>query len=118
MVFVALITAYNSSGSEHYSPAIGWEYPENLYWGDTHVHTYLSHDAYPTGTRVTPDQAYRFAKGETIHADGHDVRLRRPLDFMMVADHAENMGVFPGVYGGQERYSGIWRQGTHLSAAV
>lgn len=101
LAFVALITTYNSSGSEHYSPAIGWEYPENLYWGDTHVHTYLSHDAYPTGTRVTPDQAYRFAKGETIHADGHDVRLRRPLDFMMVADHAENMGVFPGLMAGK-----------------
>ena len=48
------------------------------------------------GALVTPDQAYRFAKGGTIRATGGDeVRLRRPLDFLMVSDHAENMGVLP-----------------------
>ena len=48
------------------------------------------------GTRTTPDQAYRFAKGETIRATGGgEARLRRPLDFLMVSDHAENLGVAP-----------------------
>ena len=41
-------------------------YPVNLFWGDTHVHTYLSSDAFATGTTITSDQAYRFAKGEGL----------------------------------------------------
>ena len=61
-------------------------YPSRVYWGDTHVHTYLSADAYSLGTRVTPDTAYRFARGDKVTADnGQRVQLNRPLDFLMVA---------------------------------
>ena len=79
---------------ESYSPHVDLSYPTNVYWGDTHVHTALSGDAFGTGTRLMPDDAYRFAKGEKIRATGgEEVRLRRPLDFLMVSDHAENLGV-------------------------
>jgi hypothetical protein len=63
----------------------------NLYWGDTHVHTSYSSDAYNFGTVMTdPDTAYRFAKGlPVIHEGfGSRVRLDRPLDFLVVADHS------------------------------
>ncbi len=71
------------SAEQSYSPYVNSDYPENVYWGDTHLHTYLSGDAYSFGATITPDQAYRFAKGETIRADGgEDVRIRRPLDFI------------------------------------
>ncbi len=63
-----------------------------------HLHTYLSGDTYTLGTIITPDQDYRFAKGETIRATGgDDVRIRRPLDFLMVVDHAENLGMLPAL---------------------
>jgi len=82
-----------SSADESYSPYAGQSYPTRAYWGDTHVHTAFSWDAYNGGTRVMPEDAYRFAKGETVTADnGQEVRLRRPLDFLMVADHAEGLG--------------------------
>ncbi len=71
------------SAEQSYSPYVNRDYPENVYWGDTHLHTYLSGDAYSFGATITPDQAYRFAKGETIRADGgEDVRIRRHLDFI------------------------------------
>ncbi len=78
-------------------------YPTNVYWGDTHVHTYLSADAYSLGTKVTPDVAYRYARGDQVTADnGKRVRLRQPLDFLMVADHAENLGIQPGIIAGDK----------------
>ena len=84
------------AAAESYSPNVDDAYPDNLYWGDTHVHTYLSGDSFAFGCRLTPDGAYRFAKGEDVQSTGGEpVRLRRPLDFLMVADHAENLGVLP-----------------------
>ncbi|MEZ5557834.1 MAG: DUF3604 domain-containing protein [Pseudomonadales bacterium] len=62
----------------------------NLYWGDMHVHTAYSLDAYGFGTLNTPRDAYRFARGETVALpDGTPARLDRPLDFVAVTDHAE-----------------------------
>ena len=90
------ILATVANAAAPYSPPVRQDYPDNVYWGDTHVHTYLSGDAFGMGTRVSPDEAYRFAKGETIRATGGgEARLRRPLDFLMVSDHAENLGVAP-----------------------
>lgn len=67
----------------------------NAYFGDVHVHTKYSFDAYIFGTRADPDDAYRFAKGEPLtHAAGIEMRLKAPLDFLAVADHATYLGMF------------------------
>ena len=66
----------------------------NAYFGDLHVHTVLSFDAYLFGTRRTPDDAYRFAKGEAIeHATGFRMQLKKPLDFLGVSDHGFYLGM-------------------------
>ena len=99
ILILSLVAAANAA--EPYAPPVSQDYPNNVYWGDTHVHTYLSGDAFGMATRTTPDQAYRFAKGETIRATGGgEARLRRPLDFLMVSDHAENLGVAPRLAAG------------------
>ncbi|GIV34192.1 MAG: hypothetical protein KatS3mg031_1727 [Chitinophagales bacterium] len=64
----------------------------NLYFGDLHVHTAFSADAYLGGTIASPDDAYRFAKGEEIVIFGKKVKLRKPLDFAAVTDHSEMLG--------------------------
>jgi len=65
----------------------------NAYYGDLHVHTALSVDAFITNTRTMPDDAYRYAKGEEIdHVSGERIRIGTPLDFMAVTDHAEILG--------------------------
>ena len=68
----------------------------NAYFGDLHVHTTYSFDAYAFGTLATPYDAYRFALGEAIkHPTGFDMQLNKPLDFYGVTDHAMFMGVAP-----------------------
>ena len=65
------------------------------FYGDLHVHSKLSFDAWIFGTRATPDDAYNFAKGaELIHAAGIPMQLRRPLDFLSVTDHGTYLGMF------------------------
>jgi len=87
---------------EGYSPYAGWNYPMRVYWGDTHLHTAASMDAGAFGCRLTPRDAYRFAKGEEITASsGQLVKLSRPLDFLVVADHSDNMGFFPDLFAGK-----------------
>jgi hypothetical protein len=72
----------------------GYNPDRNAYFGDLHVHTGLSFDAYIFNVRATPDDAYRFAKGDTIgHASGFNIRRSGgPLDFTAVTDHSEYMG--------------------------
>ena len=68
------------------------------YFGDLHVHTRNSFDAYIMNVRATPDDAYRFAKGEPIrHPLGYEMRVERPLDFLAVTDHGEYLGVLPAM---------------------
>ncbi len=65
----------------------------NAYFGDLHVHTKLSFDAYIFNVRATPEDAYRYAKGEPLmHAGGYQARLSEPLDFVAVTDHSEYIG--------------------------
>ncbi|MEP5568165.1 MAG: DUF3604 domain-containing protein [Halioglobus sp.] len=69
------------------------ENPErNLYYGETHMHTAYSLDAFIGGTHQTPDDAYRAAKGEAVVVNGLPHQIRRPLDFAAVTDHAEYIG--------------------------
>ncbi len=66
----------------------------NAYFGDLHVHTEYSFDAYSFGTTATPYDAYRYAKGQTImHPSGFEIQLRTPLDFYAVTDHAMFLGL-------------------------
>src|SRR6516165_6858002 len=67
----------------------------NAYFGETHIHTSWSVDAWVFGDRITgPDDAYKYAQGQTIkHPMGYDVRIETPMDFMGVTDHAEYVGV-------------------------
>ena len=90
---IAFISDANAESS--YSPYVVSNYPANVYWGDTHLHTSMSTDAYGMGNRILkPDDAYRFAKGGLVLAsNGQSERLHLPLDFLVVSDHAENMGV-------------------------
>ncbi|BFT32167.1 DUF3604 domain-containing protein [Alteromonas sp. D210916BOD_24] len=71
----------------------------NAYFGDLHLHTRNSFDAYIFNVRATPDEAYRFAKGEPLtHSGGFNMQLRSgPLDFLAVTDHAEYLGVLPAI---------------------
>ena len=71
-------------------------YPhKKVFWGDTHHHTAISGDAFGGGTRLTPEDSYRLALGETVNSNlGDPVALRRPLDFLCITDHAEGFGVF------------------------
>ena len=71
-------------------------HPNRVYFGDTHLHTSYSADAGMVGNTLGPDEAYRFAKGEVVTSStGLKTRLARPLDFLVVADHAENLGLAP-----------------------
>ena len=79
-----------------YSPFLDVGYPQRVLWGDTHLHTAMSTDAGMIGNRLGVEEAYRFARGETVVAStGVRARLQRPLDFLVVADHAENLGLAP-----------------------
>ena len=85
-----------------YSPYAGRNYPARPYFGDTHLHTSFSMDAGAFGARVDPRGAYRLARGEEIAASsGQPVKLSRPLDFLVVADHSDNMGFFPDLFAGK-----------------
>jgi len=85
-------TAHNQS--KNYSPYAQSTMPTNVYWGDSHLHTGLSLDAGLFGNTVGLDEAYRLAKGEQIDSStGIPVKLSRPLDWMIVTDHTDLMGI-------------------------
>lgn len=85
-----------------YSPYAGRNYPTLPLFGDTHLHTSFSMDAGAFGATIGPREAYQFARGEEITASaGRRVKLSRPLDFLVVSDHSDNMGFFPDILAGK-----------------
>jgi uncharacterized protein DUF3604 len=87
----------------HPPPHVGKDYPTRVYWGDTHVHTKLSVDAFGWGSTLSPEDAYRYALGHVVAGPGGvRMQLRRPLDFLVVADHAENLGLFAELEAGNQ----------------
>jgi len=84
-----------------YSPYAGRSFPTRPFFGDTHLHTAFSMDAGAFGARLTPKDAYRFARGEEVMSNsGQPVKLSRPLDFLVVSDHSDGFGFFPQLMSG------------------
>jgi Protein of unknown function (DUF3604) len=77
-------------------------HPTQVFFGDTHLHTAMSMDAGLFGNRLGVEDAYRFARGEEVTASsGSKAKLSRPLDFLVVADHSDNMGFAPDLIAGK-----------------
>ena len=84
-----------------YSPHAGRNFPTFPLWGDTHLHTGNSFDAGAFGATLLPEDALQFARGdEVISSTGISVKLARPLDWLVVSDHSDNMGFFPDLKAG------------------
>lgn len=104
---LALLAGSGSSaeegGAEIYSPYVGRDQPSQVFFGDTHLHTANSPDAYLFGARIGPEAAYRLAKGERVESShGLPLQLIRPLDFLVVSDHLEYLGLMPRLFSGDE----------------
>jgi len=90
-----------SETAKHYSPYAETTQATNVYWGDSHLHTGFSLDAGLFGNTLEPDDAYRFARGEElISSTGIPVKLARPLDWMVLTDHTDLMGVAADIQSG------------------
>jgi hypothetical protein len=84
-----------------YSPYAGRHFPTQVYWGDTHLHTSNSLDARALGATLGPEEAFRFARGEEVtSATRLRVKLSRPLDWLVVADHSDAMGAMNEIIAG------------------
>ena len=85
--------AKRAHAKKHYSPYANRAFPTRPLFGDTHLHTAKSLDAGVFGASLMPRDAYRFARGEQVtSSSGQPVKLSRPLDFLVVTDHSDNMG--------------------------
>jgi hypothetical protein len=86
---------------ESYSPYAGRYFPTNVYWGDTHLHTSNSLDARAFGVTLGPEEAYQLARGDEITAShGMRIKLSRPLDWLVVADHSDGIGAMNEIIAG------------------
>jgi len=84
-----------------YSPYANRSFPDQVFWGDTHLHTGLSMDAGLFGARLGLEEAYRFARGEQVTASsGQPAKMGRPLDWLVIADHSDGMGFFTDMAAG------------------
>jgi hypothetical protein len=88
----ASTTAPVASTVEQLEAAVKENPLKDVYFGETHVHTSYSLDAYIGGARITPDEAYRFAQGGDVVVNGQKHNIGRPLDWAAVSDHAEFIG--------------------------
>jgi len=81
-----------------FSPYVNQNFPNRVFFGDTHVHTANSADAGFLNDKVGPEEAFRFARGEVVTSTGGlRAKLQRPYDFLVVSDHAEYLGLTPGL---------------------
>ena len=84
-----------------YSPYAQRNFPSRVYWGETHLHTGLSLDAGVFGNTLRPADAYKLARGEQVTSStGQPVKLGRPLDWLVVTDHTDLMGIAPDIQQG------------------
>ena len=84
------------------APVATTAYPTRVFFGDTHLHTALSLDAGAAGAKLLPADAYRFAKGqEVVSNTGQKAKLSRPLDFLVVSDHSDQMGLITDLKSGK-----------------
>ena len=111
-----------------YSPYAGRHYPTRPLFGDEHVHTGWSGDAGMSGTTLSPEDAFRFARGEeVISTSGQPAQLSRPLDWMAITDHSDGMGVINLIREGDpemmsdptlKRWSDMMNEGGETAAAA
>jgi hypothetical protein len=100
-----------------YSPYAKHSFPERPLWGDSHLHSNLSFDAGLFGNRLPPSEAYKLARGEEIvSSTGQPIRLSRPLDWIVVADHSDGMGFAGDIKRGKPELMGYeqaarWNKG-------
>lgn len=115
-------TADNLSATSRkrpYSPNAGGAVPTRVFWGDTHLHTSFSVDAGAFGNRLGLEEAYRFARGEQVQSTtAGPVRLLCPLDFLVIADHSDNMGFFPDLISGDPRSSATPKEKNSTTAFI
>ena len=107
LVALSLVVGFGQKSlgeAPHYSPYADVTYPTQVFWGDTHLHTTNSLDARAFGVTLDVEAAYRFARGEqVVSSSGQGVRLARPLDFLVVTDHSDAMGVMDQLILGNPR---------------
>jgi hypothetical protein len=125
---VALVVALPAAAQDKDTPRTGSvavkQNPlKDAYFGETHLHTGVSMDAFIGGNRLTPDDAYRFAKGEKMLVNGSMHRIKRPLDFCAVTDHSEFMGeayslMNAGAPGYDDPVAKSFRDATDLETAL
>ena len=100
--YVAAVQIRNQD--PHYSPVADQPLQKQVFWGDTHLHSNFSMDAFIFGNTLGPDDAYRFAKGEKVMATkGQPAQLREPLDFLVLADHTDAVGAMIALKAGNEK---------------
>jgi hypothetical protein len=92
VLLVSFVHAQETQGKKYITPS---EYPENVYFGDPHVHTRISVDASLWGNTLGPEDTYRYVRGEEVTSfKGWKVKLQRPLDWLVIADHSDFYGFY------------------------
>ena len=104
-ILIAALAGLLTSPGATAASSEGVAWPTEVFWGDTHLHTRLSMDAGAMGTVRTPEDAYRFARGEQIvSTSGVPAQLSRPLDFLVIADHSDALGTVTEIMNGNPRF--------------